>query len=135
MSPPLVVAYALAGKVDLDLTKDPVGQGSDGHDVYLKDLWPSSAELQEVIGAALKPEVFNRLYSDLDAASQKWVDVKSSTGDTYSWDENSTYIQLPPFFDGFSRTPATEGSDIMAVSYTHLPSPRDRTRSRMPSSA
>lgn len=113
MSPPLVVAYALAGKVDLDLTKDPVGQGSDGHDVYLKDLWPSSAELQEVIGAALKPEVFNRLYSDLDAASQKWVDVKSSTGDTYSWDENSTYIQLPPFFDGFSRTPATEGSDIM----------------------
>ena len=112
MSPPLVVAYALAGKVDLDLTKDPIGQSVDGQDVYLKDLWPSSAELQEVIGAALKPDVFNRLYSDLDSASQKWVDVKSSTGDTYSWDEKSTYIQLPPFFEGFSRTPAAEGANI-----------------------
>ena len=112
MSPPLVVAYALAGKVDLDLTNDPIGQSSDGKDVYLKDLWPSSAELQEVIGAALKPEVFNRLYSNLDVASEKWVDVKPSTGDTYAWDEKSTYIQLPPFFEGFSRTQATKGTNI-----------------------
>ena len=113
MSPPLVVAYALAGRVDLDLTKDALGQDSDGNDVFLKDLWPSSSELQEVIGAALKPDVFNRLYSNLDTASEKWVGVKSSTGDTYSWADDSTYIQLPPFFEGFSRTPATEGTDII----------------------
>ena len=113
MSPPLVVAYALAGRVDLDLTKDSLGTSSDGKEVYLKDLWPSSQELQEVIGAALKPEVFQRLYSNLDTASEKWVDVKSSTGSTYAWNEDSTYIQLPPFFEGFSRTPATGGTDIV----------------------
>ena len=113
MSPPLVVAYALAGRVDLDLTNDPLGQDTKGNDVFLKDLWPSSSELQEVIGAALKPEVFNRLYSNLDVASEKWVDVKSSTGDTYSWNDDSTYIQLPPFFEGFSRTPASGGTDIL----------------------
>ena len=113
MSPPLVVAYALAGKVDLDLTNDPLGRDKEGNDIFLKDLWPSSSELQEVIGAALKPEVFNRLYSNLDVASQKWVEVKSSTGDTYAWNDDSTYIQLPPFFEGFTRTPATEGEDIL----------------------
>lgn len=113
MSPPLVVAYALAGKVDFDLTNDPIGKGKDGQDVYLKDLWPSSSELQEVIGAALKPEVFNRLYSNLDTASEKWVDVKTSSGDTYAWNDDSTYIQLPPFFEGFSRTMAEGGTDIV----------------------
>ena len=113
MSPPLVVAYALAGRVDLDLTNDPLGTDQDGNDVFLKDLWPSSQELQKVIGAALKPEVFNRLYSNLDTASEKWVEVKSSEGATYAWHDESTYIQLPPFFEGFSRTPATEGKDIL----------------------
>ena len=113
MSPPLVVAYALAGRVDLDLTTDSLGTDTEGNEVFLKDLWPSSQELQEVIGAALKPEVFQRLYCNLDSASQKWVDVKSSTGSTYAWNEDSTYIQLPPFFDGFSRTPATGGNDIV----------------------
>ena len=113
MSPPLVVAYALAGRVDLDLTTDSLGTDTEGNEVYLKDLWPSSEELQAVIGAALKPEVFNRLYSNLDTASPKWVDVKSSTGATYAWNEDSTYIQLPPFFENFSRTPATGGTDIL----------------------
>jgi len=113
MSPPLVVAYALAGRVDLDLTNDPLGQDQDGNDVYLKDLWPTPGELQEVIGSALKPAVFNKLYSNLDTANQKWVDVQTSTGDTYSWSDDSTYIQLPPFFEDFSRTPATEGQDII----------------------
>ena len=113
MSPPLVVAYALAGRVDIDLTNDPLGQDSHGTDVYLKDLWPTAEELQEVIGSALKPEVFNKLYSNLDTANQKWVEIKSSTGDTYEWNDDSTYIQLPPFFDNFSRTPATEGWDII----------------------
>ena len=113
MSPPLVVAYALAGRVDLDLTADSLGTDQAGNEVFLKDLWPSSSELQEVIGAALKPEVFNRLYSNLDSASEKWVEVKSSEGSTYSWNDDSTYIQLPPFFEGFSRTPATAGEDIL----------------------
>lgn len=113
MSPPLVVAYAIAGRVDLDLTNDPLGQDKDGNDVYLKDLWPSTDELQAVIGSALKPDVFNKLYRNLDTANQKWVDVESSTGDTYTWNEDSTYIQLPPFFENFSREQAKEGTDIL----------------------
>ncbi|MDF1710722.1 MAG: aconitate hydratase AcnA [Akkermansiaceae bacterium] len=113
MSPPLVVAYAIAGRVDLDLTNDPLGQDKDGNDIYLKDLWPSSAELQEVIGSALKPEVFNKLYSNLETASEKWVGIESSTGDTYDWNAESTYIQNPPFFPDGWRNPATGGSDII----------------------
>jgi aconitate hydratase len=113
MSPPLVVAYALAGRVDLDLTNDPLGQDQDGNDIYLKDLWPSTEELQAVIGSALKPEVFNTLYSNLETASQKWVEVETSTGATYEWNGDSTYVQLPPFFEDFSRTPETEGKDIL----------------------
>ena len=113
MSPPLVVAYAIAGRVDLDLTNDPLGQDKDGNDVYLKDLWPSNEKLQEVIGSALKPEVFNRLYSNLDTASEKWVGIESSTGDTYSWRDDSTYIQNPPFFPEGWRDAKKGGADIL----------------------
>ncbi|MGJ8677299.1 MAG: aconitate hydratase AcnA [Akkermansiaceae bacterium] len=112
MSPPLVVAYAIAGRVDLDLANDPIGTGADGNLVYLKDVWPTTDELKGVIDAALVPEVFNKLYSDLDNANQNWVDIETSTGPTYEWEDDSTYIQNPPFFDGFSRTPATEANDI-----------------------
>ena len=113
MSPPLVVAYAIAGRVDLDLANDPIGTDKDGNLVYLKDVWPSSDELKEVIDAALVPEVFNKLYSNLDTANQNWVDIHSPTGPTFDWDDDSTYIQNPPFFDGFSRTPATEAKDVV----------------------
>ena len=113
MSPPLVVAYAIAGRVDLDLANDPIGSDRDGNLVYLKDIWPSTAELKEVIDAALVPEVFNKLYSNLDSANQNWVDIETSTGPTFAWDDDSTYIQNPPFFDGFSRTPATEAKDVV----------------------
>jgi len=113
MSPPLVVAYALAGRVDLDLTNDPLGQDQNGNNVYLKDLWPTPEEFQEVIGSALKPEVFNKLYSNLDTASEKWVGIESSTGDTYDWNSDSTYIQLPPFFPEGWREARTEGQDIL----------------------
>ena len=113
MSPPLVVAYAIAGRVDLDLANDPIGTDKDGNLVYLKDVWPSAEELKQVIDAALVPEVFNKLYSDLDNANQNWVEIQSSTGPTFDWDDNSTYIQNPPFFEGFSRTPATEGRDVI----------------------
>ncbi len=101
MSPPLVVAYALAGRVDLDLTNDPLGTDTDGNPVFLKDIWPTQAEIKDVMAAALKPEVFNQLYGDVDTANPKWADIKSSTGAAYAWDEKSTYIQNPPFFEGF----------------------------------
>lgn len=112
MSPPLVVAYALAGRVDLDLSNDPIGNDKDGNLVYLKDIWPSQDDLKEVIDSALVPEVFNELYSNLDTANQNWVDIESAEGDIYDWDDSSTYIQNPPFFEGFSRTPATKGKNI-----------------------
>jgi len=113
MSPPLVVAYAIAGRVDLDLANDPIGKDKDGNVVYLKDVWPTTDELKEVIDSALVPEVFNKLYSNLDTANQNWVDIAAPTGPTYEWEDDSTYIQNPPFFEGFSRTPATEANDVV----------------------
>ncbi|MBK1828581.1 aconitate hydratase [Haloferula rosea] len=103
MSPPLVVAYALAGRVDLDLTTEPLGHDTDGNPVFLKDLWPSQEEIREQLASALKPEVYKKLYGDVDNANPKWGEIKGSTGDTYAWDESSTYVQLPPFFEGGSE--------------------------------
>ena len=99
MSPPLVVAYALAGRVDLDLTRDPLGSDADGDPVFLADLWPSQAEIREQLDAALKPEVYNKLYGSVDTANPKWAEIKGASGATYGWDESSTYVQSPPFFD------------------------------------
>ncbi len=109
MSPPLVVAFALAGRVDLDLTVDAIGQGSDGQPVYLKDLWPSLAEVRDQMQAALKPEVFRRLYTDFAAQNPKWNEIPSSTGNVYEWDRQSTYIQEPPFFTNFGMAAGTIG--------------------------
>ncbi|MCP5518769.1 MAG: aconitate hydratase [Verrucomicrobiales bacterium] len=109
MSPPLVVAFALAGRVDIDLTTEPLGADDQGQPVYLRDLWPTPAELQEVLAAALKPEAYRDLYQELAAANPKWNDVQAATGAVYSWDPSSTYIQEPPFFTGFSREPGTIG--------------------------
>jgi len=108
MSPPLVVAYALAGRVDLDLTTEPLGFADDGHPVFLADVWPTTAEIREQLAAALKPEVFNRLYGNLDSANPKWGEISGSTGSTYVWDPSSTYIQSPPFFEDA----ATAAGDI-----------------------
>ena len=105
MSPPLVVAYALAGRVDLDLTTEPLSSDEDGNPVFLKDIWPSHAEVREQLEAALNPEVFNKLYDDFDSANPKWSQIPGKAGATYEWDETSTYIQHPPFFDGFTGTP------------------------------
>lgn len=99
MSPPLVVAYALAGRVDIDLTTEPLGSDKDGNPVFLKDLWPTQATIKEQIDAALKPEVYEKLYGNIDSANPKWAEIASSTGDTYEWDEKSTYVQSPPFFE------------------------------------
>jgi aconitate hydratase len=105
MSPPLVVAYALAGSVDCDLTTEPIGKGSDGQDVYLKDIWPTDAELAGVMGAATDPETYRRLYADFEGQNPLWAAVPSPTGKTYEWDTSSTYIQEPPFFANFGLEP------------------------------
>ncbi len=107
MSPPLVVAFALAGRVDIDLTREPLGRDRDGQDVFLKDLWPSLAEIREAMVSALKPEIFRQLYRDFAEQNPKWNEIPGSTGQLYSWDDQSTYIQNPPFFENFSRQPRT----------------------------
>jgi aconitate hydratase len=105
MSPPLVVAFALAGRVDIDMSKDPLGKGSDGGDVFLRDVWPTLSEVRDLMQQALRPEVYRKLYSDFASQNPKWNEIPSSTGDTYGFDPRSTYIQEPPFFDGFSMQP------------------------------
>ena len=105
MSPPLVVAFALAGRVDIDLSCEPLGKGKDGENVYLADLWPSLQEVRNAMESALKPEVFRKLYKNFAAQNPKWNEIPSSAGNVYEWDAQSTYIQEPPFFRNFSLEP------------------------------
>jgi len=107
MSPPLVVAFALAGRVDIDLANDALGTGKDGKPVHLRDIWPSLKEVRDLMQAALQPDVFRRLYKDFAAQNPKWNEISSSTGNVYEWDRKSTYIQEPPFFENFSMTPGS----------------------------
>jgi aconitate hydratase len=102
MSPPLVVAFALAGRVDIDMNHEPIGKDKTGADVFLKDLWPTLGEVRDLMQAALQPEVFRKLYKDFAAQNPKWNEIPSSTGTVYEWDRESTYIQEPPFFQNFS---------------------------------
>jgi aconitate hydratase len=102
MSPPLVVAFALAGRVDIDMAHDALGKDRDGKDVFLRDLWPTLAEVQSLLQTAVKPEVFRRLYTDFASQNPKWNEIPGSTGQVYAWDPQSTYIQEPPFFEHFS---------------------------------
>jgi aconitate hydratase len=110
MSPPLVVAFALAGRVNIDMGTEPLGTGSDGNPVFLKDVWPTLQEIHSEMQAALKPEVFRTLYGDFAAQNPKWNEIPAPTGDVYEWDTKSTYIQEPPFFVDFSPTPAPVSS-------------------------
>ena len=107
MSPPLVVAFALAGTIDIDMTCDPLGQDSDGQDVFLRDIWPTADEIQTRMHAATDPETFRRLYADFAAGNPLWNEIPASVGNVYEWEGSSTYIQEPPFFDDFSLTPGT----------------------------
>jgi aconitate hydratase len=107
MSPPLVVAFALAGRVDIDLAKEPLGHDREGREVYLRDLWPTLKEVRDQMQAALKPEVFRTLYTNFAAQNPKWNEIPASTGNVYQFDAKSTYIQEPPFFAGFSMSPGT----------------------------
>ncbi|MBV6449815.1 MAG: Aconitate hydratase A [Anaerolineales bacterium] len=97
-SPPLVVAYALAGTVDIDLDKEPLGTGADGAPVYLRDLWPTQQEINEVASSSVRAEMFRDKYADVFSGSDMWKDIKVTGGDLYEWDENSTYIHHPPYF-------------------------------------
>jgi aconitate hydratase len=102
MSPPLVVAFALAGRVNIDMAHEPLGIDHQGNEVYLKDLWPTLEEIHRAMASSLKPEVFRQLYADFAGQNPKWNEITSATGDLYAWDEHSDYIQEPPFFENFS---------------------------------
>jgi aconitate hydratase len=102
MSPPLVVAFALAGRVHIDLSREPLGKDKDGNKMFLRDLWPSLSEISDAMETALSPETFRKLYRDFADQNPKWNDIPSSTGDIYQWDEKSDYIHEPPFFQNLS---------------------------------
>jgi aconitate hydratase len=102
MSPPLVVAFALAGTVEIDLANDPIGKDKSGSDVYLRDLWPSLDEINDLMKSAFDPATYRRLYGSFAEQNPMWNEIPSATGTVYDWDPESTYIQEPPFFSGFS---------------------------------
>ncbi len=113
-SPPLVVAYAIAGTIDIDLSSEPLGLSSDGQPVYLKDLWPSDAEVADAVRAALTPEMFEERYASAFSGDDRWQAVPSTNAVTYAWDDASTYVKLPPYFDGLTMTPGTV-SDLVGA--------------------
>jgi len=104
-SPPLVVAFALAGTVNIDISKDAIGTGKDGKPVYLKDIWPSSAEVAAVMKYAMDPEMFKKVFSAFKEGNPMWDEIPAPTGATFKWDPKSTYVQHPPYFDGFTMEP------------------------------
>ena len=117
-SPPLVVAYALAGSMDIDITSEPLGTDTDGSPVYLRDLWPTDREIEEVIEGALASEMFSRGYADVFAGDERWQNLETPTGDTFAWDADSTYVRKPPYFDGMAAQPSDvtdiEGARVLA---------------------
>ncbi len=104
-SPPLVVAYAIAGNLDVDLLNDPLGKDKDGNEVTLKDIWPSNKEIADIVRSSVTPEMFDTRYGDVFKGDEHWQGVKTSGGDTYDWDMGSTYIQNPPYFTGMTKEP------------------------------
>ena len=104
-SPPLVVAYALAGTMDLDITTEPLGTDTAGEPVYLRDLWPTPAEIEQVVESAIASEMFTRDYADVFAGDEQWTSLPTPSGDTFAWDSDSTYVRKPPYFDGMSVEP------------------------------
>ena len=105
-SPPLVVAYALAGTTDIDLTTEPLGTGSDGRPVFLKDIWPTQAEVHQTVEKFVLPEMFRNRYRDVFSANEQWNEIVTGEGDLYDWDSDSTYIQEPPYLANLSRQPS-----------------------------
>ncbi|MEO3413899.1 aconitate hydratase AcnA [Roseovarius sp. CAU 1744] len=118
-SPPLVVAYALAGDMNVDITKEPLGQDKNGNDVYLKDIWPSTSEIADLVQKTVTRAAFQEKYADVFKGDEKWQAVETSTGETYDWPPQSTYVQNPPYFQGMSKEPGTieniEGARVLAL--------------------
>jgi len=104
-SPPLVVAYAIAGSMDIDLTRDPLGTGTDGQPVYLADIWPSEAEVSEVMARAINQDMFTHDYADVFAGDERWQTLPTPTGKLFDWADESTYVRRPPYFDGMAAEP------------------------------
>ena len=118
-SPPLVVAYALAGRMDLDITSEPLGEGSDGKPVYLRDLWPTQKEIDETIHAAVRSETFRETYRDVYTGDETWRNLPVPQGDRYAWEATSTYVKRPPYFDDMPATPPApqdvRGARVLAL--------------------
>ena len=113
-SPPLVVAYALAGRMDIDFATEPLGQDPDGEDVFLADIWPSPQEIAETIAGAIGEDMFRSTYADVYTGDPAWRELPVPEGDLFAWDDASTYVRLPPYFDGMSREPGTVGDIVGA---------------------
>src|SRR5262249_35064652 len=117
-SPPLVVAYALAGRMDIDLTGEPLGKNADGEDVFLSDIWPSSEEIKQVVGEAVRADMFTKSYADVFTGDERWKDIEGPEGDRYTWPA-STYVRRPSFFEGMDPEPKPvqpiEGARVLAV--------------------
>jgi len=118
-SPPLVVAYALCGEMDVDLTREPLARDRNGQPVYLKEIWPSEQEIRDAMREAVKPEQYRRRYSQILEGDERWKGLKTSTGETFRWDPKSTYVRKPPFFDHVPKEPVPiqpiRGARVLAV--------------------
>ena len=105
-SPPLVIAYALAGTMDFDFETEPLGKDNDGNDVFLKDIWPSSKEISDVIASSINQKMFTDSYADVFKGDERWRNLPTPAGKTFDWDPKSTYVRKPPYFDGMPAEPA-----------------------------
>ena len=116
-SPPLVVAYALAGTVNIDFESEAIGQDADGNDVFLRDIWPSREEIQAVTNAVIKPEMFRDIYAKISQGTDRWNALEAPSGELFEWDESSTYIHNPPFFStmemGLPARPSIAGAKCL----------------------
>src|SRR5271165_1370957 len=119
MSPPLVVAFALAGRIDTDLRKDPVGKGKDGKPVYLADIWPSQSEVEQSMASAITSEMFRKSYAEVYSGDERWRGLPVPKGETYAWEKDSTYIRQAPYFDDMALNPSAvedvKGARVLAV--------------------
>ncbi|OXR45919.1 Aconitate hydratase A [Nocardia cerradoensis] len=118
-SPPLVIAYALAGTMDFDFEKDALGQDTEGKDVFLRDIWPSAQEIDDTIKSAISQDMFRKSYADVFKGDERWRNLDTPSGDTFAWDENSTYVRKAPYFDGMELEPAPvediKGARVLAL--------------------
>ena len=115
MSPPLVVAYALAGTMEIDLQNDPIGKDRDNHDVYLRDIWPTQAEVAGFIESSIDRELFTKSYADVFKGDEKWAEINAPSGELFDWEDSSTYIKNPPYFQGMSRQAPERVPDLIRL--------------------